>query len=187
MRGIVGDEWVYTAEHQLRTYESDGLLQYTSTPACAVLPNSTDEVQQIVQACAREEVPWVARGAGSGLSGGALPVKDGVLLVLSRMKRILEIDLDNGRVCVEPGVTNANVSAAVGPEFFYPPDPSLADRLLDRRQRRRELRRRALLQVRLHDQLRHRPGARAGRRRAGADRRLRARSARLRPARRVRG
>ena len=69
-------------------------------------------------------MPWVARGAGSGLSGGALPVKDGVLLVLSRMKRILEIDLDNGRVCVEPGVTNANVSAAVGPGFFYPPDPS---------------------------------------------------------------
>ena len=67
---------------------------------------------------------WVARGAGSGLSGGALPVEDGVLLVLSRMKRILEIDLDNGRVCVEPGVTNANVSAAVGPAFFYPPDPS---------------------------------------------------------------
>ena len=66
----------------------------------------------------------MARGAGSGLSGGALPVKDGVLLVLSRMKRILEIDLDNGRVCVEPGVTNANVSAAVGPAFFYPPDPS---------------------------------------------------------------
>ena len=66
----------------------------------------------------------MARGAGSGLSGGALPVKDGVLIVLSRMKRILEIDLDNGRVCVEPGVTNANVSAAVGPAFFYPPDPS---------------------------------------------------------------
>jgi glycolate oxidase len=124
LKRIVGDEWVYTAEHQLRTYESDGLLQYTATPAAAVLPNRTEEVQAIVRACAREEVSWVARGAGSGLSGGALPVKDGVLLVLSRMKRILEIDLDNGRVCVEPGVTNANVSAAVGPAFFYPPDPS---------------------------------------------------------------
>ena len=124
LKRIVGDEWVYTAEHQLRTYESDGLLQYHATPAAAVLPNSTEEVQAIVQACAREEVSWVARGAGSGLSGGALPVEDGVLLVLSRMKKILEIDLDNGRVCVEPGVTNANVSAAVGPGFFYPPDPS---------------------------------------------------------------
>jgi glycolate oxidase len=124
LKRIVGDEWVYTADHQLRTYESDGLLQYHATPAAAVLPNSTEEVAAIVRACAREEVAWVARGAGSGLSGGALPVEDGVLLVLSRMKRILEIDLDNGRVCVEPGVTNANVSAAVGPAFFYPPDPS---------------------------------------------------------------
>jgi glycolate oxidase len=122
--GIVGEQWVYTAEHQLRTYESDGLLQYRSTPAAAVLPNSTAEVQAIVKLCAREGIPWVARGAGSGLSGGAIPVKEGVLIVLTRMKRILEIDLDNGRVCVEPGVTNASVSAAVGPAFFYPPDPS---------------------------------------------------------------
>ena len=124
LRGIVGEEWVFTQEHQLRTYESDGLLQYRATPAAAVLPGSAEEVQRAVAACARAEVPWVARGAGSGLSGGALPIEDGVLLVLSRMKRILEIDLENGRVCVEPGVTNANVSAAVGPEFFYPPDPS---------------------------------------------------------------
>jgi glycolate oxidase len=121
---IVGEDWIYTAEHQLRTYESDGLLQYASTPAAAVLPNSSEQVRDVVKACSDAGVPWVARGAGSGLSGGALPVKDGVLVVLSRMKRILEIDLDNGRVCVEPGVTNANVSAAVGPGFFYPPDPS---------------------------------------------------------------
>src|SRR5918998_724676 len=124
LREIVGDEWVFTQEHQLRTYESDGLLQYTSIPAAAVLPGTAEEVRAVVAACARAEVPWVARGAGSGLSGGALPVEDGVLIVLSRMKRILEIDLENGRICVEPGVTNANVSAAVGPGFFYPPDPS---------------------------------------------------------------
>jgi FAD/FMN-containing dehydrogenase len=124
LRRIAGENWVYTAEHQLRTYESDGLLQYHATPAAAVLPATTEEVAAIVRACARDEVPWVARGAGSGLSGGALPVAEGVLIVLSRMKRILEIDLDNGRVCVEPGVTNAGVSAAVGPAFFYPPDPS---------------------------------------------------------------
>ncbi|HWK27142.1 MAG TPA: FAD-linked oxidase C-terminal domain-containing protein [Solirubrobacter sp.] len=124
LRRIVGDEWVYTAEHQLRTYESDGLLQYRSVPAAAVLPSTAEQVQAVVAACARAGVPWVARGSGSGLSGGALPVADGVLLVLSRMKRVLEIDLDNGRVCVEPGVTNASVSAAVGPGFFYPPDPS---------------------------------------------------------------
>jgi glycolate oxidase len=124
LRVICGAEWVYTHEHQLRTYESDGLLQYRAVPAVAVLPNSAQQVQAIVSACAHANVPWVARGAGSGLSGGALPVADGVLLVLSRMKRVLEIDLDNGRVCVEPGVTNSAVSAAVGPAFFYPPDPS---------------------------------------------------------------
>ena len=124
LKSICGDEWTYTQEHQLRTYESDGLLQYRAIPAAAVVPGTAEEVQRVVQACAREEVPWVARGSGSGLSGGALPVKDGVLIVMSRMKRILEIDLENGRVCVEPGVTNSSVSAAVAPGFFYPPDPS---------------------------------------------------------------
>ena len=103
LRRIVGDKWVFTQEHQLRTYESDGLLQYRATPVAAVLPGTAEEVQRVVQACAREEVPWVARGSGSGLSGGALPVKDGVLIVMSRMKRILEIDLESERVVVEPG------------------------------------------------------------------------------------
>jgi glycolate oxidase len=124
LQAICGEEWVFTQEHQLRTYESDGLLQYTAIPAAAVVPAGAEEVQRVVAACARAEVPWVARGAGSGLSGGALPVADGVLIVLSRMKRILEIDLENHRICVEPGVTNANVTAAVAPAFFYPPDPS---------------------------------------------------------------
>src|SRR3954451_21870632 len=124
LRGIVGDDWVYTHEHQLRTYESDGLLQYSAIPAAAVLPGSAEEVQGVVRACARAGVPGVARRAVSGLSGGALPIGDGVLIVVSRMKRVLEVDLDNHRICVEPGVTNANISAVVGPEFFYPPDPS---------------------------------------------------------------
>jgi glycolate oxidase len=124
LRRIAGDEWVYTAEHQLRTYESDGLLQYHAIPAAAVLPGSAEEVQAVVRACADAGVPWVARGAGSGLSGGALPISDGVLIVVSRMKRVLDVDLDNHRICVEPGVTNASVSAVVGPGLFYPPDPS---------------------------------------------------------------
>jgi glycolate oxidase len=124
LRRIVGDDWVYTAEHQLRTYESDGLLQYHAVPAAAVLPGSAAEVQAVVRSCARAGVPWVARGAGSGLSGGALPIEDGVLLVVSRMKRVLDVDLANARICVEPGVTNASVSAVVGPDYFYPPDPS---------------------------------------------------------------
>ena len=124
LRAAVGDDWVYTHAHQLRTYESDGLLQYHVIPAAAVLPGSAEEVQAVVRACAVAGVPWVARGAGSGLSGGALPIPDGVLIVLSRLKRILDVDLANLRVCVEPGVTNLSVTAAVAPEFFYPPDPS---------------------------------------------------------------
>jgi glycolate oxidase len=124
LRRIVGPEWVLTHDHQLRTYESDGLLQYQVRPTVAVLPGTGDEVREIVAACAADGVPWVARGAGSGLSGGALPITDGVLIVLTRLTRVLEVDLDNGRICVEPGVTNAAVSDAVGPDLFYPPDPS---------------------------------------------------------------
>jgi len=124
LRAAVGDDWVYTHAHQLRTYESDGLLQYHVIPAAAVLPGTAEEVQAVVRACALAEVPWVARGAGSGLSGGALPIQDGVLIVLSRLNRILDVDLVNQRVCVEPGVTNLSVTAAVAPELFYPPDPS---------------------------------------------------------------
>src|SRR5918992_4119614 len=124
LRDVVGADWCFTQEHQLRTYESDGLLQYAALPAIAVLPGSAEQVQACVRACAEADVPWVARGAGSGLSGGALPVEGGVVISLSRMRRILEVDLDNQRVVVEPGVTNLAISKAVGPEFFYPPDPS---------------------------------------------------------------
>jgi glycolate oxidase len=124
LRRVVGAEWAYTDRHELRTYESDGLLQYRELPRVAVLPGTAEQVRDVVRLCAEANVPWVARGAGSGLSGGALPVADGVLIVLTRLTRVLEVDLDNARICVEPGVTNAAVSAAVGPRFFYPPDPS---------------------------------------------------------------
>ncbi len=123
-RSRLGDEQVLTHEHQLRTYESDGLLQYAVTPGAVVLPGSTEEVQAVVRACHRAGVPWVARGAGSGLSGGATPVADGLLISMSRMRSIVEVDLANQRVIVEPGVTNIAVSQAVGPHHFYPPDPS---------------------------------------------------------------
>ena len=124
LRAACGPEHVFTHEHQLRTYESDGLLQYAVTPGAVVLPGSTEEVRAVVTACHRAGVSFVARGAGSGLSGGALPVEDGVLISLTRMRRILEVDLENQRVVVEPGVTNVAVSQAVGPDHFYPPDPS---------------------------------------------------------------
>src|SRR3954449_1827851 len=121
---IVGDRWVVTHEQELRTYESDGLLQYKVPPAIAVLPGSADEVRAVVAACARAGVPWVARGAGSGLSGGALPVEDGIVIAVTRLRRVVEVDHANQRVVVEPGVTNVEVSAAIGPDAYYPPDPS---------------------------------------------------------------
>jgi glycolate oxidase len=124
LRGIVGDEHLVDHPHQLKTYESDGLLQYHVRPRAVVLPASTQEVADVVRACHEHEVPWVARGSGSGLSGGALPVEDGILVSLTRMNRILDIDLENQRVVCQPGVTNIAISDAVGPAFFYPPDPS---------------------------------------------------------------
>ena len=84
LRGIVGDKWVYTAEHQLRTYESDGLLQYKAIPAAAVLPGSAEEVAAVVAACARAEIPWVARGLRTGprrpVSGTLRPSRTGFRL-----------------------------------------------------------------------------------------------------------
>jgi len=102
-RAALGDEHVVTHRHQLRTYESDGLLQYAVTPGAVVLPGSTEDVQHVVRSCHRAGIPWVARGAGSGLSGGATPVEEGVLIALNRMRRVVEVDLDNQRVVVEPG------------------------------------------------------------------------------------
>jgi glycolate oxidase len=124
LQEICGREHVLTHPHALATYRSDGLGQYQQNPAAVALPGRAEEVQQVVRACFEAGVPWVARGAGTGLSGGALPVADGVLIVLARMRRILSIDLDDGRVVVEPGVTNLGVSKAVAPTHFYPPDPS---------------------------------------------------------------
>ena len=117
-------ERVLVHPHELRTYESDGLLAYRATPAVVLLPDTADEVQKAVRICHEAGVPWVARGSGTGLSGGAVPVEEGVLIVLTRMRRILEVDLPNQRVVVEPGVTNLQVSAAVSPTHFFPPDPS---------------------------------------------------------------
>src|SRR5947208_12729772 len=121
---ICGPERVITDHAQLRTYESDGLLQYAVVPAAAVLPDSAEEVAAVVAACHRAEVPWVARGSGTGLSGGSLPIEGGVVISLSRMRPIVDVDLDNQRIVVEPGVTNAQISAAVGPTHVYAPDPS---------------------------------------------------------------
>jgi glycolate oxidase len=124
LRAACGDEHVLTEHHSLRTYESDGLLQYQAVPRAVVLPGAAQEVAAVVRACHDARVPWVARGSGSGLSGGALPVQEGIVIALTRMRRILEVDLANQRVVCEPGVTNLAISQAVGPDHFYPPDPS---------------------------------------------------------------
>jgi len=110
---------------QLRTYECDGLTGRRVIPALVALPGSAAEVQAVVRACHEACVPFVARGAGTGLSGGALPVADGIVISLARMDRILSVDLDAGEIVVEPGVANLDVTRAVAADgFYYAPDPS---------------------------------------------------------------
>src|SRR6188768_2327700 len=122
---VVGDRQVIKEPEQLRVYNCDGLTGWRAMPELVCLPGSTAEVQGVVRICAREGLPFVARGAGTGLSGGALPVAEGIVISLARMNRILEVDLDSQRVRVEPGVTNLDVTRAVAADgFFYAPDPS---------------------------------------------------------------
>src|SRR4051794_18147328 len=110
---------------QLRTYECDGLTGRRVVPALVALPADASEVQAVVRICNEAAVPFVARGAGTGLSGGALPVADGIVISLARMNRVLATDVDAGQVVVEPGVTNLDVTRAVAAEgFYYAPDPS---------------------------------------------------------------
>jgi glycolate oxidase len=121
----LGGRYVITEPEQLRVYECDGLTGHRAMPELVVLPGSTEEVQTVVRACHRAGIPFVARGAGTGLSGGATPVAGGVVVSLTRMNRILEVDLESQRVVVEPGVANLDVTAAVADAgFFYAPDPS---------------------------------------------------------------
>ena len=125
LRSAVGAHQVITEPEQLRVYECDGLTGHRAVPEVVVLPDSTEEVQAVLRACHRDRVPFVARGAGTGLSGGATPIAGGVVVSLSRMNRILEIDLASQRIVVEPGVANLDVTRAVAADaYFYAPDPS---------------------------------------------------------------
>jgi len=125
LRRALGPAKVLVEPEQLRVYECDGLTGQRAIPELVVLPESTEEVQTVVRACHRARVPFVARGAGTGLSGGATPVAGGVVVSLARMNRILEVDLESQRVVVEPGVTNLDVTRAVADAgYFYAPDPS---------------------------------------------------------------
>lgn len=122
---IVGKDGVVLRKEELLVYECDGLTSYRQRPAIVVLPRTTEEVAAVVELCDRSNLPFVARGAGTGLSGGALPVEDSVLIVTARMNRILDVDLANQRVVVQPGVINNWVTQSVmGAGFYYAPDPS---------------------------------------------------------------
>jgi len=125
LRAIVGKDGLIAEPEQLHTYECDGLTNFRVMPLAVLLPTSTEQVQSVVRVCYRERMPFVARGSGTGLSGGALPIESGIVISLARLNRILEVDIPNGRVVVEPGVINASVTQQVVPHgYFYAPDPS---------------------------------------------------------------
>jgi len=124
LRNLLG-ECLITSRDELRTYECDGLTNFRVVPVAVALPSSAEQVQCVVQLCAEHRVAFVARGSGTGLSGGALPVEGGIVISLARLNRILSVDIPNARVTVEPGVINAAVTQSVAPYgYFYAPDPS---------------------------------------------------------------
>ena len=122
---IVGQDWVVSSEEERRAYETDALTAYRAVPLAVVLPASTDEVSAVARFLSENGVKMVARGAGTSLSGGALPSEDCVVVGLARMNRILDIDYDNRTARLEAGVTNIGITNAVAHRgFFYAPDPS---------------------------------------------------------------
>jgi glycolate oxidase len=125
LRTIVPGEGVIASEHEMRAYESDGLTAYRQLPMVVVLPDTTEQVSRVLAYCYDHEIRVVPRGAGTSLSGGALPLGDGVLLGMAKFNRVREIDFDNRVAVVEPGVTNLAVTLAVEHAgFYYAPDPS---------------------------------------------------------------
>jgi glycolate oxidase len=124
-RQTLGNDRLVERKEELLVYECDGLTSYRQRPALVVLPRSTAEVATAVKLCNQFQVPFVTRGSGTGLSGGALPLADSVLIVTTLMNKILEVDLANQRMVVQPGVINTNVTQAVTEAgYFYAPDPS---------------------------------------------------------------
>lgn len=125
LRQFLPRESVLTNEEDQRPYECDGLSAYRKLPWIVVLPESVEQVGRVMKLCSEQNISVVARGAGTGLSGGALPLADGVLLSMTKFSRILEIDPDNRTATVQPGVRNLAISEAVAPHgLYYAPDPS---------------------------------------------------------------
>ena len=122
---ILSAEMIITGAESLRVYECDALTAYRELPRCVVLPETIEQIQAIMRVCHQEKFPVVARGAGTGLSGGALPVKDSVLISLAKFDKIIDIDPLQRIARVQPGVRNLSVSEAAEPYgLFYAPDPS---------------------------------------------------------------
>jgi glycolate oxidase len=125
LRQIVPGEGVIAGQREMKPFETDGLTAYRQLPMVVVLPETTAQVSEVLRYCHQEGIKVVPRGAGTSLSGGALPLADGVLLGMAKFNRIREIDFDNRVAVVEPGVTNLAVSTAVADAgFYYAPDPS---------------------------------------------------------------
>ena len=125
MRAIVPGEGVVDATEEMRAFETDGLTAYRQMPLVVVLPETVDQVSRVLRYCHQNGIRVVPRGSGTSLSGGALPLEDAVLLVMSRFNRILDIDFPNRAVVAQPGVTNLGITQAVAHEgFYYAPDPS---------------------------------------------------------------
>ncbi len=125
LRAIVGDDGILVRDEELFVYEADGLTLHRGRPVAVVLPRDKTEVQRIVRSCREHEVPFVPRGAGTGLSGGATAIEGGVIIELQRMNRIVRVDENDRFAIVQPGVVNADLSKAVAHlDLFYAPDPS---------------------------------------------------------------
>src|SRR5919204_3636899 len=121
---IVGPESVLWEDYDLMIYEYDGSID-KAMPDAVVLPSSAEQVAELVRLCNRERIPYTARGAGTGLSGGCIPIDGGIILGFSKLNRVLEIDLDNLRAVVEPGVVNLHISNVVAQHgLYFVPDPS---------------------------------------------------------------
>ncbi|MEK7878835.1 MAG: FAD-binding protein, partial [candidate division NC10 bacterium] len=125
MEAIVGKSAVLSDPEELLVYESDGLTLFRALADFVVFPTDTQQVAELVKLASREKIPFVARGAGTGLSGGCLPTEGGLVISLVRMNRVLEVDYENQIAVVEPGLVNLHLSWAVGPSgYYYAPDPS---------------------------------------------------------------
>src|SRR5438270_4251482 len=125
LRAIIGDENVLSEPGELLVYECDGLPQHKHPPLAVVFPNSTEETSEILEFLAEENVSFAPRGAGTGLSGGALAINRGVVIEMARLRKILSVDRENRIARVQTGLVNVHLSRAVAPYgLYYAPDPS---------------------------------------------------------------